>query len=479
MMKETSRFYSSLSLLVLLNAVVKPLWIFGIDRQVQNEVGVAAYGTYFSILNLSFVLSFLLDWGLTIYYNRQSSAKDGIVADHASSFIFIKLLLALLYALIIFAVAYFSGVERLDIVLYVVLIQILLSMFLFLRAGITSRQWFRTDAWLSVLDKLMMVLLCGIFLYFPSLLGSISIERFLLLQIGSLLLSNLITFTILLVKKFNFSFRKQWPDLSIFKAAAPFAITVLLMSFHSRIDGFLLERISSAEEAGKYAGAYRLLDAANMPGVLFASFLMPYMARRWSEGLEIKTVILNIRHFLLVTAIIFSAIVVFLAPWIQKTLYHHTDASSIKVMQYCLPAMLGYSLVQVYGTVMTATGHIVAFSYITLISVIINLILNILLIPLSGAKGSCIAALVSQGFCGIATTWYVSQKLKIGIDLRSCLIYIFIAALVSGFLYAANEWPVNKILVIAGAGIIAMIITLATRLVDLKKWKQSAVTNNT
>jgi O-antigen/teichoic acid export membrane protein len=352
-------------------------------------------------------------------------------------------------------------------------------MFLFLRAGITSKQWFRTDAWLSVLDKLIMVLLCGIFLYFPSLLGSISIERFLLLQIGSLLLSNLITLTILLVKKFNFSFRKQWPDLTIFKAALPFAMTVLLMAFHSRMDGFLLERISSPEEAGKYAGAYRLLDAANMPGVLFAAFLMPYMARRWSEEQEIGTVTLNIRHFLMVTAITFSAIVVFLAPWIQKTLYHHTDASSIEVMQYCLPAMLGYSLVQVYGTVMTATGHIVAFSYITLIAVIINLALNILLIPLSGAKGSCIAALVSQGVSGIATAWYVSQKLKISINIRSCLIYIFIGALVSGFLYAADEWSVNKLAAIAGAGVIALIISLATRLVDFKSWKQSAVTNNT
>ena len=33
-MKETSRFYSSLGLLTVLNAVIKPLWIFGIDHSV-------------------------------------------------------------------------------------------------------------------------------------------------------------------------------------------------------------------------------------------------------------------------------------------------------------------------------------------------------------------------------------------------------------------------------------------------------------
>src|SRR4030095_7449192 len=122
----------------------------------------------------------------------------------------------------------------------------------------------------------------GIFLYFPSLFGGISIERFLILQIVTLSLAILIVSIILVVKKFNFSFKKKWPGITVIKEALPFAIIVLLMSFHSRIDGFLLERISSPEEAGKYAGAYRLLDAANMPGILFASFLLPYMARRWS-----------------------------------------------------------------------------------------------------------------------------------------------------------------------------------------------------
>ena len=49
-MKGPSGFYSSLGLLVLLNAIIKPLWIFAIDRQVQNVVGTENYGVYFSLL---------------------------------------------------------------------------------------------------------------------------------------------------------------------------------------------------------------------------------------------------------------------------------------------------------------------------------------------------------------------------------------------------------------------------------------------
>lgn len=473
MMKETSRFYSSLGLLILLNAVVKPLWIFGIDRQVQNEAGIEAYGTYFSILSLSYVLIFLLDWGLTNFYNRQLSAKDQNIKDRAGSFVLIKLLFTILYTVVIFCIAFFTGITRWDIVFYVVAIQVLTSLFVFFRAIITSQQWFQTDAWLSVLDKLLMILLCGTFLYFPSLFGPISIERFLLAQISCMAFAMITALAILLVRKFNFSFRRLWPERHVFKAALPFTIVVLLMSFHTRIDGFLLERISGPEEAGKYAGAYRLLDAANMIGFLLASYLLPYIARNQGNEKYITSAILHVRHLLISSSVTLASIVIFQASWIQKVLYHHHDPASIAILQWCLPALIGYSLVQVYGTVMTATGNIIAFSYIALISVALNVMINILLIPSQGAKGSCIAALISQAFCGITAMWYVNQKLKININLRSFLIYIFIGGLVCGFLYISGDWPVSNWLIIAGAGIIALTMLWFTKLIDLKSWQQS------
>ena len=45
-------------------------------------------------------------------------------------------------------------------------------------------------------------------------------------------------------------------------------------------------------------GHIRLLDAANMCGYLVASFMLPYIARRWSSHTEINSVVLRCRHFL-------------------------------------------------------------------------------------------------------------------------------------------------------------------------------------
>ena len=205
------------------------------------------------------------------------------------------------------------------------------------------------------------------------------------------------------------------------------------MSVHSRLDGFLLERIhpNGAYEAGVYAAAYRLLDASNTMVYLFVTFLLPYIAKQWSEQKDIQAVILENRHMVLMFSITIVVVVLMLAPWIQQILYHHDNVKASEVLQWCMPVLIGFSLVHIYGTVMTATGQILQFCYITLAAIIINIVLNFFLIPSLGAKGSCIAALASQWFCGITAMLYVKQKTGINIHFRSLLIYIFTAVIIS------------------------------------------------
>jgi O-antigen/teichoic acid export membrane protein len=129
--------------------------------------------------------------------------------------------------------------------------------------------------------------------------------------------------------------------------------------------------------------------------------------------------------------------------------------------------MAGYSLVHIYGTALTATGRVIEFSYIVLISVLINSTMNLLLIPSYGARGSCIAALCSQLFCGIATMLYARQKIHTAIHFRSLLIYIFTGLLLAGFYYTFRNGPLPEwLLIIVAAGIVAGIMLL-TRLAGI------------
>jgi O-antigen/teichoic acid export membrane protein len=468
-----SKFYSSLILLILLNAIVKPLWIFGIDRQVQNITGIAEYGTYFSLLNLSIVFNFLLDWGLTNFINRELAAKKADMQHQLGSFLLLKLLFAVIYATVIVTVAFLTGIKRWDIVWGVTIIQFLTFLFVFLRSIVTANQWFKTDAWLSVLDKTLMILVCGGFIIWPVLFGTINIHKFLIAQMVCTTIAVFITISILVFRGIYFKRpRLKFFNRTIILSVLPFAITLFLMSMHIRLDGFLLERLhpNGPHEAGTYAAAYRLLDASTMIGYLIASFFMPFVARLWIENKPLQETILQNRHLQLMFAITIVSITIMLAPWMQKVLYHRADIYGATVLQWCLSSLIGYALVSVYGTIMTATGNIVSFCYLNLLAVIINIVLNFFLIPVYGALGCCISALLSQGMLGILTMNFVHKKLKSPVDIFSLSMYLLNGLIICGILYLLLKIAVPVLLLLPVAVCVTFIMMWSTKMLSINTW---------
>lgn len=150
-MSVNRRFYASLALLILLNLVIKPQWIFGIDRPVQNQVGTAVYDNYFAFLNLTIVFNFLPDWGMTAYYSRQLAAQQDRLMKVAGKIFGIQLLFAFGYGCMVFLLAASTGAMNWTILAGLVLIQVLSSFFLFFRVILTAGQCFVSDARLSVM----------------------------------------------------------------------------------------------------------------------------------------------------------------------------------------------------------------------------------------------------------------------------------------------------------------------------------------
>jgi O-antigen/teichoic acid export membrane protein len=473
MQGASKKFYSSLSLLLFLNGVIKPIWIFGIDRRVQNEVGTETYGVYFSLLSLSIVFSFLLDWGLTAFLNRQLAAGQKFYQENIGNLLLLKLFFAAIYILAVIIIAAIAGISHWHLLWPVLLIQVLTSLFIFLRGIVTARQHFSADAWLSVLDKTLMIILCGAFLFIPSLFRKISISIFLWCQVICTVTAVFAVAAVVFKKKTSFSFSlKQVFNRKLLLAALPYAAIVILMSMHNRLDGFLLEQLhpNGAYEAGLYAGAYRLLDAANIAGYLLASFLLPFIAKLWSErkNAEAESAVLQSRHLLMVFAAGLVCVVFVLAPLLQQMLYNIYDERAVDIMRFCMMSFIGYSLIQVYGTLLTATGHIISFCILTLLAVITNIILNLVLIPRLGAMGCCIAAIVSQFSCGIALLVYAKEKLNINLHYRSLLIYIFTGALVVTTLYAGKSVDVNLWLLLFAVGILVLVTMFLSGLLNLK-----------
>ena len=92
------KFLSNLVLLLLLNLVIKPVAIFGIDATVQNQVGSEEYGLYFSLLNFTYLFNILLDLGINNFTTKNVAQYPGLMAKYMGRIAGLRLVLFVLYA---------------------------------------------------------------------------------------------------------------------------------------------------------------------------------------------------------------------------------------------------------------------------------------------------------------------------------------------------------------------------------------------
>ena len=75
-------FLTNLALVLVLNLLVKPFYILGIDAGVQQAVGAEVYGGYAALLSLSFLLNIVLDLGLTNYSTRHIAQHTQLMGKY-------------------------------------------------------------------------------------------------------------------------------------------------------------------------------------------------------------------------------------------------------------------------------------------------------------------------------------------------------------------------------------------------------------
>ncbi|HET7896334.1 MAG TPA: polysaccharide biosynthesis C-terminal domain-containing protein, partial [Flavisolibacter sp.] len=343
-----------------------------------------------------------------------------------------------------------------------VVAQSLTSLFAFLRSVLTAKQLFKIDSFFSVLDKALLLLFCigpvyGLFFH-------ITILHFLALQVLSTSVA-VITLGLVLLREKLFTAGEKVNIKIIASWTAPFVLIILLMSVHNRLDAFLLERMHAdgALQAGIYAMAYRLLDAANMIGYLTALFLVPFVARHANNTKLVQQVLLFSRHGLLLLSAAAVAFVIVFAPWLMKVLYHTSSFSGIVVMRLCLAVLPAYFLTHVYGSALTATAHFKVFIRLLFLAVFVNVLLNLWLIPLYGAEGCCIAALISQYTCGIALWFSASRKLKIASGKSSALLYPAVAVCCGALFYFAQKLTGNVWIILSSIALLGFVLLLTQR----------------
>ena len=417
------KFIQNLALLLTLNLLIKPFWILGIDRAVQQEVGTEAYGLYFAIFNFSFLLNIVLDFGITNFNNKNIAQNNHLITKHFSSILVLKLLLGLMFMVITLLAGFIIGYNTYQLGLLAVMgvNQFLAFMIMYLRSNLAGLHLFKTDSIISVLDRTLMILFCSLLLWGNIFEGPFQIEWFIYTQTFSYILTTLITFVIVM-KKAQFK-RLKWNKpffFLILKKSFPFAILVLLMTFYNRADTVMLERIlpEGATESGIYASAYRLLDATNMMAFLFAGLLLPMFSRmlRFKESVED---LVKLSFTILITpAVIIATACVFYSYDIMDLLYDEHVRESSEVFSILMGCFVAISLTYIFGTLLTANGNLLQLNIMAASGMAFNLGINLILIPEFQAQGAAVSSLITQFATAILQIYLVQRIFKFKFNTR-------------------------------------------------------------
>ena len=273
-------FFKNIVFLIAINLLIKPLYIFGIDRTVQNSVGESVYGLYLALFNFSFLLQIINDFGIQNFNSREIAQNRASLPHYLSGILSLKIILGTTY-LVVLSIAAF--VFRYDwhyfpMILSLGFYNILLSLSTYLRSNIASLGLYGLNSLLSVLDRLLLLFICPILLFVEPFKSSFQIQWFIDAQILTMFISCLVTFGLCYkrVKWVKMRFNRPFL-LSILRGAMPYALAIFLMTIYTRTDVVMLERMlaDGDKQAGIYGSAYRLLDAVNVLGLLFAHFYLP------------------------------------------------------------------------------------------------------------------------------------------------------------------------------------------------------------
>jgi O-antigen/teichoic acid export membrane protein len=471
------KFVLNLGLLLLLNFLIKPFWIFGIDRTVQNTLSASDYGTYFALFNFSMLFNILLDFGITNFNNRNIAQNSQLLTKYFSGIVVFKFLLALIYFTVTFTVGAFIGYDemRFEMLLFLTLNQFLISFIQYLRSNIAGLQLFTLDSLFSVLDKTLMIVFCAILIWGNWLASEFTIMHFVYGQTLAYVIAAVLIFITVFLKVSSFSLKIDKAFLiKIVKQTAPFALLVLTMTFYYRIDAVMLDAMleNGEQEAAVYAQAYRLMDAANQVGVLFAGLLLPMFAFMIKKQQPLNKLVRLSFTLIFIPSVVLAIVCFTSSKEIIKLLYNDAG-EAIKVLPILMFCFVAIASTYIFGTLLTANNNLKQLNILAIAGLVLNVVLNAVLIPNHQAYGSAVASLITQLLVVVIQVVLVKKYFNFSFNWKfSATLFLIVSIL---FIANVNlQLAVTyRFVVIGGLGLLLSFLFKIVNIKDVKKLLQS------
>lgn len=456
------KLLGNISFILLLNLLVKPVGIF-VENLVQDRIGHEAFGLFSALFSLATIGAVIADLGISQLATKKIAADPGYFDAYFPTVFPVKIFLALVFPVVMVGAGALLGYEA-TALYYLAFIAFtfgLTQFILFFRATLQGNQNFNVDAVGSVADKFLLVFFVLALLPIGLTLENFVYARTLATGLAFAALYLLIT---RLYGRLRIKFKRQHLK-ELLKESLPFALITLVYGVNERVDIIMLERLSSATEAGLYAGPYRWVDAVMMYmwtvlPIFFAKFALTIQSKQEQEKL------LYFGQVVVSLPVIFVCIFAFFYGEVFFFQFRNSSPAELGLMvrnlQILFANVLVHGFFAIYSTLLTSSNYEKAVSKLVMVSIVLNLTLNYLFIPEYGSLAAALNTLLCVIFVSGGYFVLVGRKVKLRLPYRLLGKLLLLTGLLYLVFYLLQQlttmWLVNTAL--AGLAFLGLVFIL-------------------
>lgn len=197
--------------------------------------------------------------------------------------------------------------------------------------------------------------------------------------------------------------------------AFAFFLAAVFVKVYSYVDSVILDMQLGRDAVGIYAVAYKLTYAFQFLPLAFVGALYPTLSSQAHQREEMKQTLLNAFWYMaiLVVPIVFG--IWSLAPEIINAFYGADFAPSVVTLEILIFVLIPIFLDFPIGSLLNATNQQAIKTSVGAITMIINVVANLIFIKMLGVPGAAVAALISFSFLFLADWLFLERTVKISL----------------------------------------------------------------
>ncbi|MFM2482036.1 flippase [Celerinatantimonas sp. YJH-8] len=213
-------------------------------------------------------------------------------------------------------------------------------------------------------------------------------------------------------KRFDFSIAR-----SLINDSWPLILSAMVVMMYMRIDQIIINKILNSYQLGLYSGAIRLIEILYIPASITIKSLSPYFLRKNINNEYFAYAVLS--QIIFIIGVVLAAISVCCSHFFYLKIFGISYVKSSEYFNWLTISLLFFYLSVPFSSYFVKYGLLKFQLFITVVSLIINIVLDLFLIPKYGVKGAIFSTIIARA-CTSLSIYMVDKKLFF-VQLKSCL----------------------------------------------------------